>query len=74
MTKIKTKKLEEEYLTKFLNSNIGRKWCVDNSVIEIKESEAPDYIFKTSNNQTVEFEITQFFCGEHQNKKSSQVL
>ena len=26
MTKIETKKLEEEYLTKFLNSNLGKKW------------------------------------------------
>ena len=73
MTKIETKKLEEEYLTKFLNSNLGKKWCVDNSIIESKESESPDYIFKTSNNQTIGFEITQFFC-EHKNKEYSQVL
>ena len=73
MTKIKTKKLEEEYLTKFLNSNLGRKWYEGNSIIEIKESEAPDYIFKTSNNRTIGFEITQFFY-EHKNKEYSQVL
>ena len=73
MTKIETKKLEEEYLTKFLNSNLGKKWYEENSIIEIKESEAPDYIFKTSNNKTIGFEITQFFC-EHKNKEYSQVL
>ena len=33
MTKIETKKLEKEYLTKFLNSNLGKKWYEENYII-----------------------------------------
>lgn len=73
MTKTETKKLEKGALTKFIHSKLGAKWYSENNIISYKESEKPDFIFKTSDNKNIGLEITQFFC-EHKNLSYSQAL
>ena len=73
MTKTETKKLEKETLTKFINSKLGEKWYSENDIISYKESEKPDFIFKSSDSKNIGLEITQFFC-EHKNLSYSLAL
>ncbi|MBQ9270767.1 MAG: hypothetical protein IJ218_00675 [Alphaproteobacteria bacterium] len=55
------KKTEErEYLEYFLASDEGKKWYEKNKIISCQESEHPDFIFMTEDNQKIGLEITQF--------------
>ena len=76
MEKQKNKKDEEEkYLDKFLNLSIGKSWLEKNQIsysIPIR-SEAPDFLFKADNNETIGIEITKLIV-ENENTKATQQL
>lgn len=55
------KKAEErEYLNYFLASDVGKKWYKENKIKSHMETEHPDFIFTTEDNQTIGLEITKF--------------
>ena len=51
---------EREYLEYFLASDEGKEWYEKNKIISCQESEHPDFIFMTEDNQKIGLEITQF--------------
>ena len=51
---------EREYLEYFLASDEGKKWYEKNKIISCQESEHPDFIFMTEDNQKIGVEITRF--------------
>lgn len=51
---------EREYLEYFLASDEGKKWYEKNKIISCQESEYPDFIFMTEDNQKIGVEITRF--------------
>lgn len=51
---------EREYLEYFLASDEGKKWYEKNKIISYQESEHPDFIFITEDNQKIGLEITRF--------------
>lgn len=51
---------EREYLEYFLASDEGKKWYEKNKIISYQESEHPDFIFITEDNQKIGMEITRF--------------
>jgi len=60
MNKNETKNAEEiEFLNKFLKTLVGKSWYLDNSIVAIIKSEAPDFLFKTKNGQILAMEVTQ---------------
>lgn len=55
------KKTEErEYLEYFLASKEGKNWYEKNKIISYEETEHPDFIFTTEDNQKIGLEITKF--------------
>lgn len=64
---------EKEFLDKFLNTKVGKNWCIENSIIKIIKNEAPDFLLKNNNNETLALEITQFIT-ENKNLHYSQAL
>ena len=61
MSKNENKKAEEwEYLDYFLASNVGKNWYKENKIKSRIETEHPDFIFTTEDNQTIGLEITKF--------------
>ena len=55
------KKTEErEYLKYFLATKVGKNWYEKNKIISCQETEHPDFIFMTEDNQKIGLEITQF--------------
>lgn len=57
---------EREYLKCFLTSDEGKKWYEKNKIISCQESEHPDFIFTTEDNQKIGVEITKFIVkSEH---------
>ena len=74
MTKNEIKTTEEkEFLDKFLNTKVGKSWYLENSIIKIIKNEAPDFLLKNNNNETLALEITQFIA-ENKNLHYSQAL
>lgn len=74
MSKDEIKIVEEtEFLNKFLETNVGKNWYVENSINEIIKNEAPDFLLKNNDNETISFEITQFIA-ENKNLHYSQTL
>lgn len=51
---------ERKYLEYFLASDEGKKWYEKNKIISCQETEHPDFIFTTENNQKIGLEITKF--------------
>lgn len=63
------KKTEENnYLNTFLSSPIGIKWKEEYNITSHIETEQPDFIFNTSNNKKIGFEITRFFMKSKHGK------
>lgn len=74
MSKNEIKIVEEtEFLNKFLETNVGKNWYVENSINEIIKNEAPDFLLKNNDNETIALEITQFIA-ENKNLHYSQAL
>ena len=74
MSKNEIKNTEEkEFLDKFLNTEVGKSWSAENSIIKIIKHEAPDFLLKNKNNETIALEITQFIA-ENKNLHYSQAL
>lgn len=64
---------EKEFLDKFLNTKIGKKWYIENFIIQIIKHETPDFLLKNNDNETIALEITQFIA-ENKNLHYSQAL
>ena len=74
MNKNETKNAEEiEFLNKFLQTPVGRKWYFDNSIGKTIKSEAPDFLFKTNDGQALAMEITKLIV-KNKNLHFSQDL
>lgn len=74
MNKNYIKKSEEkELLNIFLNTDIGKKWCLTNSFSRIIDSETPDFKLKTYNNELFSLEMTKFIF-KNKNLYYSQAL
>lgn len=74
MNKIEIKNTEEkEFLDKFLNTKFGKKWYAENSIAQIIKHEAPDFLLKNNDSETIALEITQFIA-ENKNLHYSQAL
>lgn len=64
---------EKEFLDKFLNTKIGKKWYIENFIIQIIKHETPDFLLKNNDNETIALEIIQFIA-ENKNLHYSQAL
>ena len=55
------KKGEDTYIYLLLESEAGKKWLINNKILETKpqECESPDYLFQTSQGKIVGLEITR---------------
>lgn len=74
MSKNKLRIIEEnDFLSKFLHTNVGQNWYAENSIIQTIKHEAPDFLLKNNNNETLALEITQFIAG-NKNLHYSQAL
>lgn len=75
MTKEQDKKLEEqEYLNSFKETNIGKQFYEDCSIIDFFEAEEqPDFILKTKSGKLIGVELTEFIV-KNKNTKYTQAL
>lgn len=74
MNKNETKNTEEiEFLNKFLQTPVGKKWYSENSIAKTIKSEAPDFLFKTNYDQSLAMEITKLIV-KNKNLRFSQDL
>jgi len=74
MNKNKTKIVEEtKFLNKFLKTKVGKNWYAENSINRVIKHEAPDFLLKNNNNETMTLEITQFIT-KNKNLHYSQAL
>ena len=75
MTKEQDKKREEqEYLNSFKETNIGKQFYEECSIIDIFETtEHPDFILKTKSEKLIGIELTKFIA-RNKNTKYTQVL
>lgn len=64
---------EKEKLEKFLKTDIGHKYIIENGIIDIQKTESPDFLLITSANGTIALEVTQFIVSNN-NLKFSQAL
>lgn len=75
MTKEQDKKLEEqEYLNVFKETNIGKQFYNDCSIVDIFETtEQPDFILKTKSEKLIGIELTKFIA-RNKNTNYTQAL
>lgn len=75
MTKEQDKKLEEQgYLNSFKETNIGKQFYEDCSIIDVfKATEQPDFVFKTKSEKLIGIELTEFIV-KNKNTKYTQAL
>ena len=75
MTKEHDKKAkEQEYLNNFKETNIGKKFYEDYSIIDIFEAtEQPDFILKTKSEKLIGIELTELIV-KNKNTKYTQAL
>jgi len=74
MNKNEIKELEEkEKLEKFLKTDIGYKYFIENGIIDIQKTESPDFLLITSASGTIALEVTQFIASNN-NLNFSQIL
>ena len=75
--KQRSKKEEErKYLDEFLNFSIGKSWLKKNQINNIKpiNSEAPDFLFKADNNETIGIEITKLIVPNENTEATQQLI
>lgn len=74
MKKDDIKKLEEkEQITCFLNTQVGKSFLLKNNIVEIKDSESPDFLLIKKDKTKYALEHTQFIA-KNKNTQYSQAL
>ena len=74
MNKNKIKKQEEkEQITYFFNTKFGKSFLLENNIVDIQESESPDFLLIRKDETKISLEITQFIA-KNKNTKYSQAL
>lgn len=74
MNKEEFKKQEEkEQVNIFFNTNIGKSFIAKNNIIDIQESESPDFILIKKDETQYALEVTQFIA-KNKNTQYSQAL
>ena len=74
MNKEEFKKLEEkEQITYFFNTQVGKSFLQKNNIVEIKESESPDFLLIKKGGTNYALEHTKFIA-ENKNTQYSQTL
>ena len=74
MNKNKIKKQEEkEQITCFFNTKFGKSFLLENNIVDIQESESPDFLLTQKDETKISLEITRFIA-ENKNTKYSQAL
>lgn len=74
MNKNYTKKQEEkEQIKYFFDTQIGKSFLFENNIVDIQESESPDFLLIKNDKNKIALEITQFIA-ENKNTQYSQAL
>ena len=67
------KQEEKEQVNLFLGTNIGKLFWAENNIVDIQESESPDFLLIKNDETKYALEVTQFIA-ENKNKQYSQAL
>lgn len=74
MNKNYTKKQEEkEQIKYFFNTQIGKSFLFENNIVDIQESESPDFFLVKKDETKLSLEVTQFIA-KNKNTQYSQAL